>query len=80
MDIEELMAYISIIPDYWQPWKIDYKLLDILLLTFCAVISGSEGWENIPSFGETHLDFLKQHGGFEHSSPVHDTIPVWFPA
>ena len=24
--------------------------------------------------GETHLDFLKQYGDFEHGIPVHDTI------
>lgn len=74
MDIEKLMAHISIIPDYRQPWKIEYKLSDILLLTICAVISGAEGWEDIQDFGDTHLDFLKQYGDFEHGIPVHDTI------
>lgn len=43
MDIERLMAHISIIPDYRQAWKVEYKLSDILLLTLCAVISGAEG-------------------------------------
>lgn len=74
MDIESLMAHISIIPDYRQPWKIEHKLSDILPLTICAVISGAEGWEDIQDFGETHLDFLKQYGDFEHGIPVHDTI------
>lgn len=59
MDIEKLMAHISIIPDYRQQWKITHKLSDILLLTICAVISGAEGWEDVQDFGETHLDFLK---------------------
>lgn len=74
MDIEKLMTYISIIPDYRQAWKVEHKLSDILLLTICAVISGAEGWEDIEDFGETHLDFLKQQGGFVHGIPVHDTI------
>lgn len=74
MDIEKLMAHISIIPDYRQLWKIEYKLSDILLLTICAVISGAEGWGDIQDFGETHLDFLKQYGDFDHGIPVHDTI------
>lgn len=47
MDIEKLMAHISIIPDYRQQWKIKHKLSDILLLTICAVISGAEGWEDV---------------------------------
>lgn len=74
MDIEKLMAHISIIPDYRQSWKVEHKLSDILLLTICAVISGAEGWEDIEDFGETHLDSLKQYGDFEHGIPVHDTI------
>ncbi len=68
------MEYISVIPDYRQAWKVEHKLSDILLLTICAVISGAEGREDIEDFGETHLDFLKQHGDFENGIPVHDTI------
>ena len=74
MELERLMAHISIIPDYRQPWKVEHKLSDILLLTICAVISGAEGWEDIEDFGKAHLDFLKQYGDFEHGVPVHDTI------
>mgnify|MGYP002516027946 CR=1 FL=1 len=43
-------------------------------MTICAVISGAEGWEDVQDFGETHLDFLKLYGDFEHGIPVHDTI------
>ena len=74
MELKKLMEHISIIPDYRQPWKVEHKLSDILLLTICAVISGAEGWEDIEDFGETHLDFLKQYGDFENGIPVHDTI------
>ncbi|EED5921397.1 transposase family protein, partial [Salmonella enterica subsp. enterica serovar Derby] len=52
MNLEKLMAHISIISDYRQPWKVEHKLSDILLLTNCAVISGAEGWEDIQGFGE----------------------------
>ncbi|MBW9586248.1 ISAs1 family transposase [Escherichia coli] len=74
MELKKLMEHISIIPDYRQAWKVEYKLSDILLLTICAVISDAEGWEDIEDFGETHLDFLKQYGDFENGIPVHDTI------
>ncbi|EHD3805540.1 TPA: ISAs1 family transposase, partial [Escherichia coli] len=53
MELKKLMEHISIIPDYRQAWKVEYKLSDILLLTICAVISGAEGWEDIEDFGET---------------------------
>lgn len=62
MELEKLMAHISTIPDYRQPWKVEHKLSDILLLTICAVISSAEGWEDIQDFGETHIDFLKVYG------------------
>lgn len=74
MNFEKLMAHISIIPDYRQPWKVEHKLSDILLLTICAVISGAEGWEDIQDFGEAHIEFLKEYGDFENGIPVHDTI------
>ncbi|EAB9461107.1 ISAs1 family transposase [Salmonella enterica subsp. enterica serovar Poona] len=74
MNLEKLMAHISIIPDYRQPWKVEHKLSDILLLTICAVISGAEGWEDIQDFGEAHIEFLKEYGDFENGIPVHDTI------
>lgn len=74
MNLEKLMEHISITPDYRQPWKVEHKLSDILLLTICAVISGAEGWEDIEDFGNAHFDFLKQYGDFEYGIPVHDTI------
>ncbi|ECD7377881.1 ISAs1 family transposase [Salmonella enterica subsp. enterica serovar Poona] len=74
MNLEKLMAHISIIPDYRQPWKVEHKLSDILLLTICAVISSAEGWEDIQDFGEAHIEFLKEYGDFENGIPVHDTI------
>ncbi|SQR61767.1 transposase IS4 family protein [Escherichia coli] len=55
------MEHISAILDYRQAWKVEYKLLDILLLTICTTISGAEGWEDIDNLGETYLDFLKQY-------------------
>lgn len=42
MNLEDLMRHITIIPDYRQSWEVEHKLSDILLLTICAVISGSE--------------------------------------
>lgn len=52
----------------------EQKLSDILLLTIFSVISGAEGWEDIEDFGDAHIDFLRQYGGFENGIPVHDTV------
>ena len=49
-------------------------MLDILLLTICAVIIGAEGWEEIEDFGKERLKWLQQYGDFEKDIPSHDTI------
>lgn len=51
-----------------------YELMDILLLSICAVISGAEGWEDIEDFGKLKLDWLRQYRPFECGIPKHDTI------
>ena len=51
-----------------------HNLMDILLLSISAVMSGSEGWEDIENFGHIKLDWLRQYGVFEAGIPRHDTI------
>ena len=51
-----------------------HNLLDILLLAISAVMSGSEGWEDIENFGHIKLDWLRQYRPFEAGIPKHDTI------
>ena len=51
-----------------------HHLLDILLLAISAVMSGSEGWEDIEQFGHIKLDWLRQYRPFEAGIPRHDTI------
>lgn len=55
-------------------WKVENKLSDILLLTICAVIPGTEGKEDIQGFGNAYIDFLKQYDDIEHGIPVHDAL------
>jgi hypothetical protein len=51
-----------------------HYLMDILLLAISAVISGSEGWEDIEKFGHIKLDWLYQYSSFEVGIPRHDNI------
>lgn len=51
-----------------------HNLLDILLLAISAVMSGSEGWEDIENFGHIKIDWLRQYRPFEAGIPRHDTI------
>jgi len=57
-----------------------HALLDILLLTVCAVVSGAEGWEVIEEFGREKLDWLCRFALFENGVPSHDRIANSIPA
>jgi predicted transposase YbfD/YdcC len=51
-----------------------HKLIDIIVLSICAVVSGSDGWESIEEFGKNKLDWLRQWIALENGVPSHDCI------
>lgn len=51
-----------------------HNLMDILVLTICAVISGAEGWEDIADFGKNQLDWLRRYIPLKNGVPSHDCI------
>jgi len=51
-----------------------HALVDIVLLTICAVVSGADGWEAIEDFGHEKLDWLRQFAPFRKGVPSHDGI------
>ncbi len=51
-----------------------HELVDIVLLTICAVVSGADGWEAIEDFGHEKLDWLRGVAPFGNGVPSHDCI------
>jgi len=51
-----------------------HKLIDIIVLTTCAVVSGSDGWESIEEFGKNKPDWLQQWIELENGILSHDCI------
>ena len=49
-----------------------HALLDIVLLTVCAVVSGADGWEAIEDFGREKLEWLRRFALFANGVPSHD--------
>ena len=74
MSTPSLFEYLSVVPDFRQPWKVQHQLSDILFLVVCAVICGAEGWDEIEDFGHAKLDFLRQYGDFSDGIPSQDTL------
>ena len=51
-----------------------HQLMDIIILTVCAVISGAEGWEAIEQFGKEKQEWLRKWIALENGIPSHDCI------
>lgn len=51
-----------------------HKLIDIITITLCAVISGAETWEDIELFGNCKYDWFKSFLELANGIPSHDTF------
>ncbi|EBX2067715.1 ISAs1 family transposase [Salmonella enterica subsp. enterica serovar Java] len=48
--------------------NIRYDFPDVVFLTVCAVVSGSEGWKDIKQFGDEKIEWLRQYRTYQHGS------------
>lgn len=60
--------------------RTSHALVDILVLTICAVIAGADDWEYVELWGTEKIDFLRQFVPLENGIPSHDTIGRVFAA
>ena len=51
-----------------------HSLLDIIVLSICAISSGADGWEAIEEFGKEKQDWLRQYLPLKNGIPSHDCI------
>ncbi|NEO64241.1 MAG: transposase family protein, partial [Moorea sp. SIO4G2] len=50
-----------------------HKLIDIITITICAVISGADTWVDIELYGKTKYKWLKKFLELPNGIPSHDT-------
>lgn len=72
------LNYFEELKDPRKPINLLHSVNEILLLTFTAVICGSEGWSDIELFGKCKIDFLRQFFPFKHGIPSDDTLRRFF--
>lgn len=53
--------HFSALDDPRKDINIRYNFLNIVFLTVCAVVSGSEGWKDIRRFGDEKIEWLRQY-------------------
>ena len=74
MQLDAFSEFFSELHDPRQSAKISYPLFDILFLTVCAVIGGSEGWEDIEISGKRIVAGSRIRDCFQRAYPF--TIPL----
>ena len=58
----------------------DHKLLDILVIGLCSLLTGGEGFNDMALFGKTRYGWLKTFLELPHGIPSHDTFNRVFSA
>lgn len=77
MELRATASIVDYFPELEDP-RIErnkkHRLIDIIVLTVCAVISGAETWEDIEDYGRYKEDWLTRFLALENGIPSHDTI------
>lgn len=78
--LSTLLISFSDMPDPRVVGRTAHDLLDILVLTVCAVVCGADDWEAVEMWGEAKLDWLREYIPLKNGIPSHDTIGRVFSA
>lgn len=71
---EELLTCFGAIDDPRQQNKTEHRLVDILAITVCAVLTHAESFEDIALYGRLKEAWLRQFLELPGGIPSHDTI------
>lgn len=69
-----LEACFGDLPDPRVQGRCDHKLVDIVLIAVCAVLSGAENWSEVEEFGQSKESWLNQYLELAAGIPSHDTF------
>jgi len=75
-----IVAYFASIPDPRMERTRQHSLLDILVLSLCAVISGANSFTEIEGYGRAKEDWLRTFLDLPNGIPSHDTLGRVFAA
>lgn len=76
--IANLEKHFQTLEDPRTQDNLKHNLIDILLITICAVICGANNWYAIETYGHSKLDWLKTFLELPHGIPSHDTFSRLF--
>jgi predicted transposase YbfD/YdcC len=73
-----LKTHFSDLSDPRAQHSIEHLLMDIVLITICAVICGAESWVEIENYGIAKQEWLESFLELPNGIPSHDTIERLF--
>lgn len=76
MPLPSMIQHFAVLQDPRIDRTKQHLLLDIVVIAFCAVLCGAEGWEDMETFGQAKEAWLKERLGLElpHGVPSDDTF------
>ena len=71
-----LKKHFENITEYRQAWKIKHNMLEVVIMTICAVIAECEAWYQIEEYCEEKEEWFRSKLGLElkNGIPSHDTF------
>jgi len=73
-EYEGFIAHLSIVPDFRAERRKKHKLIDILFIALCTILSGGEGFTDMVEFATHREDWLKKYLELPHGIPSYFTI------
>lgn len=67
--LKALLQHFGEIKDPREPWRVAYRLDEILFLVVCGTICDCDDYETITAWGEERLDFLRRYLPYDHGVP-----------
>lgn len=72
--LEALITEFAQLEDPRCDWRVEHKLIDILVIAVCAVIGEAESFEGIALYGRCKRGWLEQLLALPNGIPSHDTF------
>lgn len=69
-----LLEHLTVVEDTRSDINQKHDLIDIIFLVITAITAGSEGWQDIETYGEHKLEWLRKYRPFTHGIPRRHTI------
>ena len=69
-----LIEHLTLVEETRSEINRKHNLVDVMFLVISAIMSGAEGWNDIETYGDSKIDWLRQHRPFANGIPRRHTV------